>query len=704
MESLGRIGWGLAATALVICAVVPFVSQSSDMVGYPLWASFNINRLFFTAYAAMLLPPIFFVCFGGRCEGAGRLFQGSGGGRLSLGWIWVGGVITAVVHASLPLDPLSIHRDFHHPGEMLVPALTLWQGGVPWRDVMLHQGLLAGPLRAIVGWFFVEKSYWGAVAGERLFLIPLAMVLAYAWRVRLFRGSPGFVVFATFILPILWPQLFGRRVAYFERMILYPLYLLVVMEAFVKGRWVWMGTAGVLMASMVFLTPEMAILALASLVILSARWFFGKRGEVLPWICGFLLLVMGVMGWLARHGAMAAFGDYWHYFLSGYRFIYGMPLHPKGIPLFWFLVVVPGAIFFLSLVHLIHCWRKRVEPTPVAWGLALVAVFSVLYFQKFLCEADDHIYAVVFVTLPYLEWLIFEVVRRLPVRVSVRSLRLGMVGLAAAFLVWAHPERIDRFGKRFQNHGGRELVASREEQAVIDDFRRLFGRVLAPDEPVLDLTNSSLLFHSILGRPFVGRFFQTITLASPAGQRDLISAVERVKPKIVIFDRAFGFDVSHPVPIPVRFHHVSSWLLRNGYLPWVNLDGYALLRRADWMPRGISTKDFVGLTESAPPRECDWGAVPSAWLGRAAPEGDYLEIDLEGAVSDHWIVRATGEKNPVRGIHFRTLDGPGGVYRVPLSNCLQWALLRGQPVEVKHDRPQNLRSLKFVSQIPRELS
>ncbi len=661
-----------------------------------------------------------------------------------------------LMHASVPAQIPKINADFHHAGESLVPAQWILRGWFPWRDITFHHGLLANPIRSWVGLFAVNQSWWGAEAGERLILIPLGMIFAYLLRVRMYGGHFSYLMIATFILPLLLPQVFGRRVAYYERLLPYPLFLCLLSYAWESNRALALSATGAFLVLFILVTPEAALLAAAVGIVIAMRAILARLSglSMMPQARECFFLAVGglasaipIVLFLKSNGALGPFLDFFRYTLSGYRFVYGMAMQPQGIPAFWALLAISYGVFCLTCWRVCRGFLERRDLTVTEWVLVVIGVFTPLYFQKFLAEADDHLYAVVFVTLPLLEYLGFQVwFRARPKKWLVVS-----AGIAAGVLLLLSPSvkkvvaSLQRFESKFVTDGagaylsapGGWVTASREERKIIDDFRTLFERTLQPDDAIFDMTNSSQLFHYLLDRRFVGRYPQTITVASIAGQKDAIESLIRHRPKVVIYDRAFGFNVSLPVPTPVRFYAISKHVLEE-YTPWMNLNGYSILHRKDWTPpqlgRGFKQFTENRIASSIVSTSCDWGAIPHYWartdtiassdasseplpfqesqdaFGYVAkielPErlrwnSKVLEIEIAEGAPDSWVITDSAEPESPRSpsspsfrISFVSRKGAVRVYRIPVSSCLQWREFSGNALFIRHRFAQQILAVR----------
>src|SRR3546814_11830769 len=85
--------------------------------------------------------------------------------------LWVGLPLLWLLTAELPGAIGTV--DLFHEGEMLVGALAVLEGRLPWADLHMLHGPWFDAGRALVGMLKLDLSRWGAVAGLHLIVNPL---------------------------------------------------------------------------------------------------------------------------------------------------------------------------------------------------------------------------------------------------------------------------------------------------------------------------------------------------------------------------------------------------------------------------------------------------------------------------------------------------------------------------------------------------
>ena len=61
-------------------------------------------------------------------------------------------------------------------GQAVTGAITMGEGWLPWRDIVLTHGMLNDVAPTAVGWGLFGNSYWGMSAGFSFIFTPLAAV------------------------------------------------------------------------------------------------------------------------------------------------------------------------------------------------------------------------------------------------------------------------------------------------------------------------------------------------------------------------------------------------------------------------------------------------------------------------------------------------------------------------------------------------
>jgi hypothetical protein len=657
-------------------------------------------------------------------------------------------VLTYLWIARLP-GAIGISDDFFHSGESLASAKLMLKGLFPWRDLLFIHGLLEDPLKSALGYKLFGTSIWASAAGQDLYLGPLCLVFFFLLYRALFSRNLWFLVGVAFLLPATADP-FWTFESLQIRSLLYPLVLLSCLRL-LQRRTAWRAFVfASLLFWQVFLTPEVTYLAPAFAVVIAAfEW--SRRDRDNPALRDFraTLTCAGVgvayaaaLGlFLERHRALGSFLDYYRIFASGHRFTGGVPLQ-SGAQKFKFAMYVPvanlvGLTWYLGMKAL----RKN-RLHPVDWLMVAIALFQILYYQKFVSRADWHVWQPYALGLPLTYFLLYRLVgaadRAIGRRAPRSAARWWRQPVACLAVIGIAMPRIGSVRSVFEGSleklrpqiaaeglGGSERYAIPEGEMINlpGDYRAFFGRYLEPGDKLFDFTNQPFLFFYLLDRQPATRYFHVSMATNDLAQEDLISELERERPKLVAYESDRGLGEWDGITNMVRHYRVSEYLLTH-YTAFHTIHGTLFLKRKDLPWTADRAIPGIGL------RECDWGFVPYFWRTRettlpGAPlpfqtrrSGDHylteidvpggtfrsptrIEIKLASTRADRFELADSPERTAIAGarIAFQVPETRQPyVYSVEAGSCYSWYLARGNKLYLKSKNPQPISAIRVSSE------
>ena len=643
--------------------------------------------------------------------------------------------------------------DFFHDGESLAAADLILHGAFPWRDVLFVHGLVEDVAHSGLGMWVFRNDIWGALAGQSALLGPVHWVSLYLLNVYLFGRNWLFLVLTTSLVLQGWltPEL--------NRFVLVP-YLLLVLAALLRkptrvraAGFVLLGLANVV------ITPEsaFAVLAAGSTVVAFELWYREpERGlkhnfRRTIWCASTSVIAVGAWcAYLARYRALGSFFFYFRAFVPDHVLTGGIPLSGTGFD-FWFAVVAPPAVALLFLWRFGARLAARRRVAVADWVMASVAVFVLLYVRKFLSRADAHVFHVLAASLPLLYYALHLLVDAAESALSRQrwGTRIGgvttrhPVTLVLVVLVIAMTPGAP-LGNAYQRIPHSWDVAVPEEQprwgyttgtatdaGLQNDLSLVLDAVVGPTDRVFDMTNSPALFHYLLGTRPATRYYHLSTAIRREVQRDLIGALRRVRPKVVVLDGGYGLPNWDDIPGTVRHYEVGEYVLRR-YRPLVWVRSYLLLIRSDAespplgtlapkLTQPIGTENLL-----ADSRPCDWGTAPEFLADRpssASPTADvslpftltrsgggqevsirvpddvdlkrfsHLVIDTGAPLRDDtFALSHPGSKSPIT---FRSIGRQETRYRVRVGSCPQWYAYSGPELRLRSDRREDITGIRL---------
>jgi len=588
--------------------------------------------------------------------------------------------------------PVPGPMDVFHEGESLAASRLTLAGYFPWRDLMSIHGFFQDSVSPLVGMQLLENSRWGADAGRAILLEPLAYVFLLAFMAWLFRRSWVLVLsFGAVILGAKLLPMIGSRFMFL------PLVLLLLAVALERRRW-WLGVAlGCTLAVQAIVVPETAFAVVAcGLIVILHDLYHRQPGARLrdafsltTWcvvgggvvIAGFVLLL------LSQH----ALGDFLFYFslFAPNRALAGgirPDLPPLGIQslnrhtleilshrrtYLFFVLSTPAALLLAFLYYCASVIRRR--PLDTAdWVIGAVAIFSLIYYTKFLERADlGHAMQVYAEAVPLIAFLVYRVCRYVDgnlarLRVGARSLSVfgwqpaavaslliaalvipGSGTLRARFAVTpdqihpavANAPQISRMG---YSQDGIDFATYADVGTVLKAYLR-------PGDWVFDFSNEPGLYYYLLGQNPRTRYYHVSMAIPEVGQKDLIKQLERDQPKLVVFTNlSLGLPGWDGIPNMVRHYDVSQYILDN-YTPLLSTDTQIFYALAS---ANLSSTTAAGLQLSGPAvttnlpflgQPCDWGYAPN-FLSISPPASTRVNapITLATAVGEVGFAKVRG--------------------------------------------------------------
>jgi hypothetical protein len=572
--------------------------------------------------------------------------------RAFLGFVVPVGIFLFLSRVPGPLGPL----DAYHEGEALGAVdLLRYRDLVPWRELFFIHGALTDIVKPAVGMFLVEYSRWGSLAGVMLLWMPIYFVAQF-FLLRYLVGRN-------------WALLLGATAAFVNgylypgdlRFLLHPFVLLAVAALLRRpsaGRALLFSAVAVVQW---LLTPESAfLLAACACTIVAFELYYRSPGEGWAttlrrtrWCAGWTaLLLLAWVGILAATGTLSSFVLYFRTFAPSHELTGGIPFH-DDLPFVWFVVVAPVVAAVVTVWWFGAAFRTGRRLFEQDWVALAIALFTFLYYRKFLSRADGHVYAPYGQALPLIvyvaartidgsaTWLSrWEALRRrgLPYlfrAAAALALVAGLVAPHATDLVRSYAQDLPTaFQAHVPDAVPHPLLGYTQEGAVntvlLDDLRTTLEQLNPDDGQVFDMSNGPLLFHYILRQRPISRYFHVSLAIRHHTQQDALRFLRTERPIVVIMDGSMGLPSWDGVPNAVRHYDISAFVL-DRYRPVIASHNYLFFLRND-----VPTPDIAALAGRlsqakttdllADAHPCDWGHAPRfftdpSWRrgGRAVP-------------------------------------------------------------------------------------
>jgi hypothetical protein len=644
-------------------------------------------------------------------------------------------------------------------GHWLAGQHFITNGYFPWRDYLFDHGLFQDTLRALVGMAMFGGSRWGAAMGDMVVWTPAYLLGLYYLAAYLAeRWSLLFVIAAAALIA------FGAPLVSVDiRFFLMAYIVLVLLAALRKPSWWRAALLGVMVAAQSILVPESGYVVPAVFVALLG-YEVTHRGKAPSLLSAFRRTVAFSGGGLASlavllvvlalHHAVGWFVNYYVIFLDSHELAGGIP-HVPWTPWTAFWAAAPLAGWLASIAYLATKVVQRRKTGVVDWLLVATAVYTVLYYGKWLGRADLHLlqsYAAaqpMYIVLAFLavnaldrQALRLPTLRRVAPRIGGRAASATL--LAAAAIVLAQPlSATEEAGPgRFITTAYREpwlpvlgyADAAALDPALYHDVQVMATTYLGKDHRIEDFSNEPGLFYFALGLFPPTRYYH-IALAIPeAAQEDMIKQLEADPPILVVISNGhYGLPEWDYIANQVRHHTVAQWIYEH-YRPLATVDTevFFALKTANVPP--VSS---IASQLSQPPltdglyfqtQVCDWGhiadhltvgpsgqelaAPTTVWTGFGAPAGrldvsppgghawaDYrwLEVDTNGPLADDAFSVHQEANDPSHDIVFDTTPASSHRYLLHVGACGQWHGYASTPLQFDHPHAQpNLTAVRLL--------
>ncbi len=552
----------------------------------------------------------------------------------------VGPVLLFLIVSGIP--GASGHFAGFDDAQGLAAAQLAFHGFFPWKHLLFIHGVLPDIFEPEIGMAVFSNSRWGALAGSSIFVLPATVVVLYYFGAYFARRNRLLVL--GFSLAMVLGLLSGLAL----RFVFAPL-LLILFDTMLRGRSrSWCAAFMVVLVVESILTPEIGLLAIGLLLTLVA--FEGlSRGPGTPLASAFFrtrwCFVFGVgltavwVVFLAAAGSLSGFIDYYRIFGPGHALSGAIPthwslLHHPGVTIEFFLPVV---LIVLTTWRVVAKLRGRRTWTTREWTMVAAASWVALYWGKALGRADaQHVAEAFTVTIPLLLLWVIEVLAVgdrfvSGLRTRIRGSRIAAprrlctaAALVAVAAVAPQPiltlrQTADRFRTVVPTEPSVARLGYSLPGAIdtgkLQDLKTVLDRYAGASGPVFDFTNDPGFIYYLLGRVPASRFYH-VSMAIPTfAQSQLVSDLERSRPRIVVFnDLGNGLPEWDGVLNTVRHYDVSQYLL-DRYVPLVDADGTLFMIRSDLARQASPPPQLVGprlashLYFDAP--TCAWGDIPN---------------------------------------------------------------------------------------------
>jgi hypothetical protein len=545
-------------------------------------------------------------------------------------------------------------------GQQMATVLLTQGGEVPYRDFLPFHGVLADILFNELGYRTLSASAWGAVAGASLVLIPLTWVTLYLFAYRVMRAS--------------WAGLLTLLLVFFhhiliyvdDRLILWPLILVLLAVAFDRRSKLASFGVGVAVVTLAVLVPEASYAVPACGLALLARDAYYADWPRVRAVRDFALTLWAVAGGavvtaalfavLAAEHAVGGFIDFYVTLVPGHGLEGTIPISfapLTGQFLFW--ILAPGAAALFASAILVARVRLRRRLRTNHFLMVAAGIFTVLYYAaEFLGRADpDHAELSYGAAIPLAILCVWEVATWFNrwVRAQLRDTHLGglrwpliyvAAALAAITATPSIPTQLAATPADFRSTAPTEpwlasvgYVGDGEEQ-LFSDVGTFLSAFLKPGQEVYDFSNQpGLYFYMLDYRPATPHFFAAFDF-SQASQDETIHSLEANRPEFaILFGTAPGsLSTWDGLPNTAREYDISQYLLDH-YRPFADVDGQVIYvedSAAATIPASLESELGPRLTVTDIPFHyptCAWGYVPE-FLSVQPPAGA-SRVDVGGA-------------------------------------------------------------------------
>jgi hypothetical protein len=652
-------------------------------------------------------------------------------------------IATAVVYTP-GAAPLNVFEQ----GQQVSTVHFLQQGMVPWRDFISDHGLFEDTLKLLLGTVAIEDTAWGMYAGTTLIVVPLGVVGMYWFAHRVGGGAAAFSLLVAVLL-LQYGDVLGQT-----RFPLWPIVLILLWVA-VEGRSRWAAPLlGALGVAVTLLTPESAFCAIAVGAAVVAADVYradlspGRRlrsfATTLSWLAGCLVTLTVAVLVLARLGAVQGLVTYFRTATSDHLLAGAIPLLAM-VPPYSIWAILPAVGVLLAVLILAVKLRRRTVLGGEDAVMLAAAVLTVLYYQKFTSRADLHVLQPFAASVPLLVVVTHQLLRAVDERLPRGA--IGGVTFSGALVVGivTAPVAVWRTVEAIPSHvRGQTPLATETSPSLgwfaplpqAHDLRAFLSAYLTPGAALYDFTNEPGLFYSALGYAPGARYF-TIGSAIPrSAQLDVISDLERSRPRVIAFygDAHGALPSWDDISNQVRGYEVSRWIL-DRYRPLAAV-GTTLL----YVERGLTVPEPRSAASGLSPGgaistadlyfrgpACDWGYAPEFLdiphpagseavdaritersglaltirppVGHAWADYHWIEVEAVGPhfAQDGFVLRDRPNRpGEARQVTFRTLARATPTYRFPIGACAQWRGYGAVPLQLTHTSGSDVAAVRVL--------
>jgi hypothetical protein len=638
--------------------------------------------------------------------------------------------------------------DAYEEGQALVGAAFVQDGAFPWRDILISHGPFQDVGRGLLGFEVFEDSRWGLVAADDVLLGPLTWVGVYY--LCAYLVGTNWLVLAGTQLVVLTDIVTASSI----RMLFVPaavLLLAALLHRATTARAVGFTATAVALA---IATPEALVVAAGlAFTLVAFEFAYRERGRRLAenyprtTRCVGSLAVLAV-GWSTFLLLFGALDDWAWSFVStipGHRLTGGIEslVSKTSLEVLAPVVVTPIVVGIVAA-------RVRLR-RPLAyqdWLMIAMALYSFVYFTKFLSRADyGHLQQSLAMALPLIFYCAFRGLtageswlarfghrlRWLPSRHMLTLPLLVLLVLAAPKPLFDVPRAAPG---HFRAEASREPEVSRigyarageNDAEVLRGLERGLAALLEPGEQVFDFSNAPGVIHYLLDEPLATPYYHVSYAIRQRTQSDLLRRLRENPPGAAVLTSAGGGPQGfNSLPSwdgivnQVRHYDVSRYL-HDHYVPVRDVGGFVLMARRERTAREADQLYFR--------EDCDWGLVPDFFAPAPTPTaasaglsvepvgqsrtgrfeyavtipsdaGRYAWLEIvadqpleEGSfqLSDR---RELALESP-RAISFQTRGGGGTSIRVNVGACSQWHGYRAGTLYLSTTRDVGIRGVRLV--------
>jgi hypothetical protein len=482
---------------------------------------------------------------------------------------------------------LSQWIDLFHRGESIGPASDYLRGKAPYRDVfalhgMLQDGLLDAWLMELFG-----RSLTVALARDAIVGGFLGVSLWYL----------GVVVFDSIPIALLVVAMGAWTTAENDRTFFQVAAVALFWNALRRRNALSAVASGVLAGVALFFSYEIGLYtiggAIAASILLAiiggrAEWKGLAPARAALWfMIGCVAAVLPFLGYLVARNALVEFATI--SFVSIPRIIdavWSLPfpdlvstfrndlnLHTLADFILWekfHLILSPLTIAVAAVYYAQRVLHRRAGALDHA--LIVLTLFAAITQRTAFGRAEfRHQYFAAFLIGPMLVLLTMFAIRALGeawegnsegTRAFIVAVVVAIIPIAGA-LFWI-PDLINARIDDLINYQRRVLRVLPDPHADevwqrIQAVSAEIDRLTKPSEPMYDFSNQPA-FYYFANRPNPTRFYQVPIASPPEYQAEIISDLERTKPKVVIRTAPERFDEFDSIPNPLRAQAVAAYL------------------------------------------------------------------------------------------------------------------------------------------------